>query len=285
MDYQELLRSNLALVERLVRFVCQRGQLVGADVDDFASTVKLALIENDYAVLRAWEERSSLATYLTVIIQRLLADERIRDFGRWRPSSEAKRLGKAGILLEMLIRRNERSMAEAIPMVRAIDDRLTAADVEGMAARLPQRAPRARLVEIKIADTTEVAGHEDADRGAIESEVRATSQQASLAIRIKVAAFPIKDRMLLRLRFVANMSLADIARILQLPQRPLYRRLDQILDQLREALRASGIDAGSAQELIGSAVAALDFGLAETEISPDAPDQRVEGTEQRGGSS
>src|SRR5688572_16665745 len=158
MDCQELLRSNLALVERLVRFVCQRGQVVGADVDDFASTVKLALIENDYAVLRAWEERSSLATYLTVIIQRLLADERIRDLGRWRPSSEAKRLGEAGILLELLIRRDERSLAEAIPMVRAIDDTLTAADVETMAARIPQRAPRARLVEIKIIDTYEVAG-------------------------------------------------------------------------------------------------------------------------------
>jgi len=85
MDCQELLRSNLALVERLVRFVCQRAQVVGADVDDFASTVKLALIENDYSVLRAWEGRSSLATYLTVIIQRMLADERFRTLGRCVP--------------------------------------------------------------------------------------------------------------------------------------------------------------------------------------------------------
>src|SRR5438067_1800408 len=134
MDCQELLRSNLALVERLVRFVCQRARVVGADVDDFASTVKLALIDNDYSVLRAWEGRSSLATYLTVIIQRLLADERFRTLGRWRPSAEAKRMGEAGILLEMLIRRDERSLVEAVPMVRAVDDTLTAGDVAAMAA-------------------------------------------------------------------------------------------------------------------------------------------------------
>ena len=119
---QEMLRANLGLVDRLVRFVCQRARVVGADVEDFASTVKLALIENDYAVLGAWEGRSSLATYLTVIIQRLLADERIRDLGRWRPSAEAKRLGEAGTLLEMLLRRDDRTLGDAIPMVRALDD-------------------------------------------------------------------------------------------------------------------------------------------------------------------
>src|SRR5258706_10071068 len=179
MDFQELLRSNLALVERLVRFVCQRSKVVGADVDDFASTVKLALIENDYAVLRAWEGRSSMATYLTVIIQRLLADERIRDLGRWRPSSEAKRLGDAGILLELLIRRDERTLAEAVPMVRAVDATLTAADVEAMAVRLPHRAPRARLVEIKAVETYDVISADDADRAMIEGELRQTSQKAS----------------------------------------------------------------------------------------------------------
>lgn len=285
MDAQELLRANLGLVERLVRFVCQRAQVIGADVEDFASTVKLALIENDYAILRGWEGRSSMPTYLTVIIQRLLADERIHEAGRWRPSAEAKRLGDAAILLERLLRRDQRTLAEAIPMVRALDDTLTATDVEAMAARLPQRTPRARLVEIKAAATAEAAASDGADHLAIDRELRETSARASASVRQTIAALPAKERMLLRLRFVSGMSIAETARILQLPQRPLYRRLEQILEMLRETLAAIGIDAGSAAELIGTTVAALDFGLSDLdlEIPPGVPDEQTEGSGQRGG--
>jgi RNA polymerase sigma factor (sigma-70 family) len=267
MDAPELLRSNLALVERLVRFVCRNAQVVGADIDDFASTVKLALIENDYAVLRAWEGRSSIATYLTVIIQRLLADERFREHGRWRPSAEAKRIGDAGILLESLLRRDERSLAEAIPIVRAADPRLSDAGIRAMAARLPERVQRPRLVEIR----EDVAAGDDAERSVLNGETRRASEEASRVVRNTVASLPIKDRMLLRLRFVMGMSIADTARILQLPQRPLYRRLEQILAMLRDALAASGIDAGSAAELIGSTAAALDFGLGNAEIETSPP--------------
>ena len=35
--------------------------------------------------------------------------------------------------------------------------------------------------------------------------------------------------MLIRFRFGSSMSIADISRILRLPQRPLYRRLEALL--------------------------------------------------------
>jgi RNA polymerase sigma factor (sigma-70 family) len=267
MDAPELLRSNLALVERLVRFVCRNAQVVGADVEDFASTVKLALIENDYAVLRAWEGRSSIATYLTVIIQRLLADERFRARGRWRPSAEAKRIGEAGIVLETLIRRDERPLAEAIPIVRAVDDTLKDSDIEAMAAKLPQRDQRPRLVAID----DEVVARDETDRAVVDADRQRISVRISEIVRNTVASLPMSDRMLFRLRFVMELSIADAARILQLPQRPLYRRQEQILHMLRHALRSAGIDAGSADDLIGSAAAALDFGLAGAEIAPQQP--------------
>jgi RNA polymerase sigma factor (sigma-70 family) len=282
MDCQELLRSNLALVERLVRFVCQRARVVGADVDDFASTVKLALIDDDYSVLRAWEGRSSLATYLTVIIQRLLADERFRSLGRWRPSSEAKRMGDAGILLEMLIRRDERTLAEAVPMVRAVDDTLTAGDVEAMAARLPIRPSRMRLVEMNPVAVENVAGRDEADAAVAQREVQRLSERTSSVMSEAIVSLPIRDRMLLRLRFMSMMSIGDAARILQVPQRPLYRRLEQILGVLRRSLLAANVNAGSAEELIGSAFASLDFGLSDQENGARAPVSREEGTGLRG---
>jgi len=282
MDCQELLRSNLALVERLVRFVCQRARVVGADVDDFASTVKLALIENDYSVLRAWEGRSSLATYLTVIIQRMLTDERFRTLGRWRPSSEAKKMGEAGVLLEMLIRRDERTLAEAVPMVCAVDDTLTAGDIEAMAARLPVRPSRMRLVDLEPAEMGNVAGGEEADAAVAQGEVQRLSERTSSVISEVIGSLPIRDRMLLRLRFVSMMSIADAARILHVPQRPLYRRLEQILAVLRRSLLAANVGAGSAEELIGSVFASLDFGLTDRENDRHVPVSHEEGSGLRG---
>src|SRR5829696_8670843 len=152
MDCQELLRSSLPLIERVVRRVCHRAHVVGADVEDFDSTVKLALIDDDYAILRAYEGRSSLATYLAVVIQRLLADQRNRTLGRWRASSEAKKLGDAAVLLETLLRRDERPMAEVIPILRAFDRTLEPLDIEALAQRLPQRTSRLRAVVLDNAD-------------------------------------------------------------------------------------------------------------------------------------
>ena len=260
MDTAELLRANLALVERLVRFVCQRARVVGADVDDFDATVKLALVDNDYAVLRAWEGRSSLVTYLTVIIRRLLIDERNRTLGRWRPSAEAKRLGEKAVLIEALLRRDQRSIDETTEIARAFDASLTEADVEAIAAKLPDKTWRPRAVEMPP-DMREPQSIDRADARAIASELETLSQRTSRVIGDCIAALPIRDRMLLRLHFVKKMSIADTARILQVPQRPLYRRLEQILKLLREALTDAGIDARTVGDLIGSAVVALDFGL------------------------
>jgi len=259
MDCQELLRASLPMVERLVRFVCQRQGIVGADVDDFDSAVKLALVEDDYAVLRNWQGRASLGTYLVVVIRRMLAEERFRIVGRFRPSSEARRMGEDGILVEALLRRDARSVAETAQIAQ-----LAPAEVEAIAARLPQRPARPRLVELQPAG--DVAAPDRAD----DYELHELSHRAGAVIRRAIEALPVRDRMLLRLHFGRRLSIADVARVLQTPQRPLYRRLESLLAMLRRTLTGAGIDASSAAELIGAA-AALDFGL--TEGKNDVPCQ------------
>ena len=88
---EALFLSQLDVIERVISFVCVRHHLPGSDADDFGSHVKLRLIESDYAILKKFEGRSSLRTYLTVVIQRLFLDYRISAWGKWRPSAEAKR--------------------------------------------------------------------------------------------------------------------------------------------------------------------------------------------------
>jgi DNA-directed RNA polymerase specialized sigma24 family protein len=44
-----------------------------------------------------------------------------------------------------------------------------------------------------------------------------------------------------RLHYMEAMSVADIARGLALPQKPLYKRLDRVLQRLRRELERAGV--------------------------------------------
>src|SRR5437867_10924056 len=96
MHPEELFRTNLALVDRVIAGVCRRAGLRDADAEDFASTAKLALIENDYEILGRYEGRAPLGAFLTVVVQRLLSRQWIGLRGRWHPRSEERRVGKEG---------------------------------------------------------------------------------------------------------------------------------------------------------------------------------------------
>jgi RNA polymerase sigma factor (sigma-70 family) len=279
----ELFASNLALIERVIAVVCRRSRVFGADAEDFSSNVKVALIDNDYAILRKYEGRSSLATFLSVVIQRLLSDERMQALGRWRPSSEAEKLGDVGVLLETLICRDHRSLDEALPLVRGLDPALTREQVAAMAERLPERATRPRLIELDEEHGETFVSADSAESRTIESHRRTVSNQTSSVIRDALDALPVEDRMIIRFRFVQESSIADISRMLRLPQRPLYRRLEAILQRLRSALTLAGIDATDVAELIGEAAGDVDFGFAEWKNAPrgqSLPDERARSAEE-----
>lgn len=257
----ELFQGNLALIDRVVARVCRLGGVTGADADDFSSSVKLALIEDDYAVLRGWQQRSSLATYLTVVVQRLLSDQRMHVRGRWEPSAAARRGGPAAIALETAVLRDGQPLEQALPRIQAIDPALRREHAEALLASMPLRAPRLRAVELDAMEGVDVRGSDTADGPLLEKETERLSVQASRIVREELAAMPAEDRAIIRSHFGTGMSIADIARMLRLPQRPLYRRIESITAKLRRALTASGIDVATAESLIGSSVQALDFGL------------------------
>ncbi len=260
MTAEELFRANLKLVGRIVGGVCRRSGLRGADAEDFGSAVNLALMENDFAILRAYEGRSSLATFLTVVIQRLLAEERRRSGGSWHASADARRLGDAAVLLEELLVRDGRSLDDALPLVRAVDPSLDRAAVDVLATRLPRRAPRVRFVGLSGDD--DFVSSERADARARDTEARRTSARAGRVICETLAAFPVEERMLIRFRFGEGLSIADTARLLGLPQRPLYRRVKALLRQLRAALEKAGVTAASVEEVIAAAATeGIDFDL------------------------
>jgi len=260
-EAETLFRANLDLIDRVIARVCHHGNLYGADAEDFASMVKVALIDDDYAVLRAWQRRASLGGYLIVVAKRLLFDERARTRGRFEPSAEARRGGETAILIERLVRRDGRPIEQAIPMVQAVDPSLTGDDVKAMLLRFPERVPRPRPVPVDDVDVESTRASDGAEAALAGREVERLSGEASRIVRGALASLPQEDRTIVRMHFGSGTSVADISRILRLPQRPLYRRIESALAHLRRALEAAGIDARIAEGLIGAAVQALDFGL------------------------
>ena len=135
--------AQLALIDRVIAFVCRRNHLNSTDAEDFASHARLRLMDDSYAVLRKFQGRSSLKTFLTITLQRIFYDYRIAAWGKWRPSAEAGRRGAVAILLERLIGRDGHTFEEAFEII-TVNHRVAVsrADLERMAAALPPRMKR-----------------------------------------------------------------------------------------------------------------------------------------------
>ena len=224
------------------------------------ANVKLALIENDYAVLRGFEGRCSLGTYVASIAHRLIADERIHTGGRWRPSAEAKRAGEGAVLLETLVVRDQKPLEEALRLVQPIDPTITRQSADALLARLPARAQRARLVPLDDTVPEQEVDSGTVEARVVEQEQAAATDTTNAVLREALATLSTSDRVLLLLRFGNGMRVAAIARAWQCDQQILYRRIDALVRQLRRQLTTAGIDADTAAQLIGGDDSRLDFG-------------------------
>jgi RNA polymerase sigma factor (sigma-70 family) len=281
MTPRELFEANLAVIERAIARVCRDSSLQGADAEDFASSAKLALLANDHAILRKYEGRSSLATYITIVVRRLLVDQR-RAEGRWYASAEAQRRGEEAVALERMMRRDHRSLEEAVAIAGAEHPDLTSQQLREMAAALPDRAPRTRMVPLAEGDEERFPGRSAADDLVGALDLRDRTDRASRVVRTTLASMTTEDRVVLRLRFGKGATIADVARALGVAQRPLYRRIEALLARLRSALEEAGIDATSAADLIGAPEERLDFGLAAGKSKVTYPSIQSEGGDSEG---
>jgi RNA polymerase sigma factor (sigma-70 family) len=260
--------SSLDTIEQTIALVCRRSRLRGADAEDFASSVKVALLEDDCAILRKHSGIASLGAYLAVVIDRMLWDGRARTMGRFYTSAEATRLGPAAVMLELLVRRDQRPFEAALPILRASFPEVTREDAERMLNRLPERSPRLQFVDLDDVDLP-LAAPAGADQSTIEAEQQRLSRQTARILRDTLASFSLEDRTMLRLHYGMSQSIADVSRMMRLPQRPLYRRLEHALARLRGALEQAGIDARSMPDLLAGALGEdFDVGLRDGDAAP-----------------
>lgn len=224
-ELEALFLSHLGAIERIAGAICRRHGMIGDDAADFGSWVKLKLVENDYATLAKFRGESSLGTYLTVVIAMLARDYRVQRWGRWRPSAAAKRRGRIAVQLETLVYRDGHRLDQAAEMLRTRGETaLSNRELATVLAQLPVRGPM-RPVEVGAEPLAGLPAPETAD-GEDQRQVDETLFAA-------LDHLPPEDRVVLKMRYWEGMSVADIARALAMEQKPLYRRIERALAELR----------------------------------------------------
>ena len=233
-DPEALLEGNLRTVERIVRSLCSRYGHIGDEADDFASWVNAALVENDYAIVRAFEGRSSFSTYLVTVISRLFLDYRRETGGRWRASAAARKSGPLAVRLETLLYRDGYTARQAVEIIKSQSE--TPVDDEQIAriiACLPERVPAPQKVDLSLHDPP---ADTQAYQELVAQETAQLRQVVEHALNRALASIEPESQLILRLRYWEGFSVADIARTMHLEQKPLYGRLNKLLKQLQAAL-------------------------------------------------
>jgi RNA polymerase sigma factor for flagellar operon FliA len=265
-------------IKRIAAFVARRRHATVDEVDEFTQVVCVRLWENDYAIIGKFQELSTFTTYLTTVIIRLFHQWRVEQWGKWRPSAEAKRLGDKAILLERLLTRDGYTFAEAVSsLTMRSDAAFTAAELEQLYIRLPLRTPRTTFVSDEMMmDELGVEG--DAENRAGKADRLKTARKAAEILDGVLQTLPSEDRVILQMRFWDAMKVPEIARILKLDQKKLYKRLEKLFLILRRALESGGISRAEIEELLKRGDQDIELGiLGKPENPPFRPSNSPDG--------
>jgi RNA polymerase sigma factor (sigma-70 family) len=266
--WQSQFVACLGTIDAIVLTLGRRHRLSADAAAELASMVRLRMITDDYAILRKFEHRSSLKTYLTVVIQRLFLDERTARMGKWRPSRQAVREGPTAVLFERLTTRDGLTFEEACTALqvnhRVPIDRDALESVYKRVRRYPVRrffATDESLETLPAASPSPEAALADSERAELVGRAR-------IALARAVASLNMQDRRILQLRFAHGCSIADVARMLGLRQKPLYSRCERLLQSLRARLEQDGFIGRELLDILGRAD--LDFAAGATGDRPSS---------------
>jgi len=247
---EALFLEHLGWIDRIAARVSRQGGLWDDEGQDFASSVRLSLMENDYAIMRKFRGEATLRTYLASVVTRLFHDYMRERRGRWRPSAAATRMGPVARDLEALVYRDGYRLVEAGERLRT-EGRTALSDGQ-LGRLLGQIPPRATLRPRELPDDGL-----DASAGALRADdLLAASDAEALYTRVRRALARAMDRLepeertIAQMRFRDGRSVADVARELGVQQKPLFRQVERVRARLRGYLEAEGISASTVQGLL-----------------------------------
>jgi RNA polymerase sigma factor for flagellar operon FliA len=229
--------EEVALLDAVISAVTRSRRMCREDAEDFRQSIHLRIAERGGDLFRQFDGRSSLKTYLTVVVYRLLLDWQNHEYGKWRPSAAAKRLGPVAVTLDRLTDRDGYTVEQAVEYLRAGRPDLDPVELRRLASLIPRRRTR-HVVATELSPSAQSVTFDDP----VEQTHRARrADRHRLALRRALAAISCDERRLIWLRYRQRLTIRDVAERLQTDPKALYRRFDRILGKLRRLLMKQGV--------------------------------------------
>lgn len=248
-DLGALFEAHRMWIQKVAEITCRRNSVWGDDAEDFAAVAAMKVIENDYAVLRQFQGKAELRTYLaTVVVRRFYEWTRGR-WGRWRHSTRAEQLGETAKHLEALVYRDGYTLREAIEVLRSRGTVAESdAELRRLFARLPLRTPHRASAHHPLPDG--IVSGDEADGPVLDAEREERCKGVMEVLFRALARLEPKDQILVRGRYGEGRSVADVARVLRCEQMPLYRRSERLRNEIRAFMEASGVRGEDVRECL-----------------------------------
>ena len=251
-DAKQRFLQHLPLVQKAAASAARRGGCAPQDIEDFVAAVQLKLIDNDYAVIRRHRGQSSLSTYLVTVVHRAFQDWRHQKWGRFRPSSAAKRLGPVAVHLETLWIRDGMDLDAAVTstLMGPFRGEVTEDVLREMASQLPQRS---RPTEVSDEALEEQAAEDtaSADQRLHDRDRKATAEKVYRNLKRAMVELEPKEQLILQMFYADGCKGSVIARTLGMEQRELYTHKDRGIRHLRRAFDAEGLTWDSVRDILG----------------------------------
>jgi RNA polymerase sigma factor (sigma-70 family) len=249
-DPSALFEAHRPWVLKVAAITCRRNSVWGDDAEDFASLALMKVVENDFAVIRQFQGRADLKTYLATVVVRRFYEWTRERWGRWRHSARAEQLGELAKDLEALVHRDGHPLREAAEVLRS-RGRTDASDAElaRLLAELPARTPHPGKAATEPLDA--IPGGPAPDRGVIAREAESRCREVMDVLFRALALLQPEDQVLVRGRYGEGKSVADLARALHAEQAPLYRRSERLKGELRKVMEREGVAREDVRDCLG----------------------------------
>ncbi len=247
-DFEALFLTHLNWIERTSRFVARSHGYSPDDTQEFCSLVKEKILDNDYAVLRKFQGKSSLPLYLKTVIHRLYIDLEISRHGKWRPSVTARNMGTMAVQLEELLFRQGRSFDEACHILTSQHGQVDRDELHQIAGKLPKRWGKSTVQVVSLDDSA-------AEEPYLQTEERDPktsewAQRLASAVSDCVARLSGTERLILKMRFQDDFTYEAIGRCVRMKKLHVYWRLNKILSDIQENLLSQGLSESAVQEIL-----------------------------------
>lgn len=247
MTTHNLYSEHADTIESVLAYTRRAHRLSADDGEEFSSWARLRLLEDDCAVLAKFQGLSSFKTFIVVVLNRLFLDWRIKEWGKWRPTPQARRLGRVAVELERLVLRDGIDYGQAAQTLISRGVATSEGECDGAWEQLRRRGGR-RRVDLNDVPELPTPALDPVER----DERQQRARRAIDAMNTAIAGLPAGDQMIFRLRYQDGVSVARIAKVIDADQKRLYRRFEQIQAQLRAAILASGLTETDLRDLFGA---------------------------------